>query len=137
MGNEILFKWFDQGEIVSALLGNGNYFIPDHTYVENHDRLLVIKMLYLWADTRDKRKVVSRDFLNALDQLFKLEEKEAFRLALSYYIVKNSSHIAILDELQLINKVNFFIRQSAQEISKNEDLRAVVLALESYFPTVG
>jgi hypothetical protein len=50
--NPQLWGWFDNGEIVEAILGTGEYFISDHLWGK-HDDILVFHQLLEWANERD------------------------------------------------------------------------------------
>src|SRR5690554_3804502 len=107
--NSQLFNWFDQGKIKEVLLGEEKFFIPNNTYRDNHDSLLVIYQLFEWADSEEKKNIVNREFYEAVDTISKKDIKEGFRLILSYCIAKNSSDNYFLDESNLISKTVLMI----------------------------
>jgi hypothetical protein len=53
--NKKLFNRFDQGRILPSLIGLGSYLIPDDMYRDQHNRLLVVRQLSLWANTEAKK----------------------------------------------------------------------------------
>ena len=70
--NQRIANWFDKGEIVEALEGNDQYFIPDHTYRDEHDLLLIIITLIQWAEKRNRKELAAGKlfevFTNAIGQ---------------------------------------------------------------------
>lgn len=134
--NSQILNWFNQGKIKEVLLGEGEFFIPDHTYRSHHDGLLVIYQLFEWVDSEEKRNIVSGDFYAAIDEFLKNNIKEGFRLILGYCIAKNSKKKLLLDESFLISKTMLMIKEYAGEIVTDEKLRAIVLDIEKYLPQV-
>lgn len=49
MLNPRIQKWFDDGYFKEALVGDGLFRIPDVTYREEHDLILVMAQLFEWA----------------------------------------------------------------------------------------
>lgn len=68
MINARIVAWFEAGHAVEALLGGHPYFIPDHTYRDRHDRLLVLRQLAQWARIGDNSPAASAAFMAALFQ---------------------------------------------------------------------
>ena len=68
MINARIVAWFEAGHTVDALLGGHPYFIPDHTYRDRHDRLLVLRQLAQWARLGDNSLAASTAFMEALFQ---------------------------------------------------------------------
>lgn len=134
--NERLFRWFEQGKVKDALLGKGDFFIPDHTYRSHHDSLLIINQLFQWVDSKEKKRLVNKVFYEVVDFLLEENAKEAFRLILTYCIVKNRKDVFLLDELPLIAKTKSMIDANAREITSNDQLRAIVMSIEKYLPQV-
>ena len=49
MANLRIRQWFGQKQIMEAVLGFDEFFIPENTYRDYHDRGLVIGELIQWA----------------------------------------------------------------------------------------
>ena len=47
--NPRIQRWLERGNATEALLGRGGYFVRDHDWVTEHDRILVANQLLLWA----------------------------------------------------------------------------------------
>jgi hypothetical protein len=58
--------WFEAGDISEALLGEGSFFIPDTTYRDQHDRLLVLDQLLRWGVGPRRELAAGEAFLDAL-----------------------------------------------------------------------
>ena len=48
--NPKISKWLDLGAIRESILGQGEYFIQDHTYRSEHDLILVISTIFEWTE---------------------------------------------------------------------------------------
>ncbi len=135
--NKKLFYRFDQGRVLPSLIGLGADFIPDDMYREQHNRLLVVRQLSIWANTKEKKIIATRGFLKSFDVLaLKGELASALRLVLSYGLVKREYNSFLLSEVDLIKKVKYLIDRNAQTICSDDSLRTLILSLEEYFPSI-
>ena len=52
MGNRVnprIHRWLSEGRVTDAILGSPGFFVPDNTYVGEHDLTLVMSQLLQWA----------------------------------------------------------------------------------------
>lgn len=62
--------WFDEGKIKEAILGEGDYFIMDHTYRSEHDLITVLSTLDTWITTDEKQAQASIAFYDSLNEIW-------------------------------------------------------------------
>jgi len=94
-----VWGWFDKGEIIPALRGHDDYFIPGPTWRERHDELLVLRQLVLWADDRDEWPIALRAVETALRLTIEAgDEPDALGLAWAAVLVGDNMHETLLTE---------------------------------------
>jgi len=88
MTNLQIRSWFDQDRIAEAILGGEPYFIRAHSWLDSHDRLLVLHQLIDWADDEDKLKQAAAGFRSALVTALADDDAHAiYDILLTYFIV--------------------------------------------------
>jgi hypothetical protein len=132
-------NWFDNGKIVEALCGRGEYFVPDATYREHHADLLAVRQLLIdWAALGHAEQA-AKGFEMAVTKLLQEHDFEsALGLILSYEIVKKSSGKNLLvDENRIESLVEQTVRENGEIFAKNEGLRKLLLQVIGYFQELG
>jgi len=133
MINERIFNWFNRGKVQEALLGEGEYFIPDPTYRHEHNSLLVIRQLSKWVDDSSKKAIANDVFLECItDFLSSKRLSSAFGLTLAYFIVKEGGYTLPVNEHKLVSIIKIAINKEAITIVKDEKLRTLAIELEKY-----
>lgn len=69
--NARLWRYFDERHASAALVGADQFFIPDPTFRESHDRLLVLHQLQLWAEDHGAQAEAERAVVDAIESLLK------------------------------------------------------------------
>lgn len=130
-------SWFAQGKAVEALCGLGDYFSPDVTYREEHDFVLAVGELLEWART-GHREAATRAFEAALITLLDAERFEnALRLLRSYLVLQNETPTPLpLDESGLASRFGRAARDAAEQLSRDQSLRDLLLSVTRDFPSL-
>jgi len=98
-------SWFDQDRIAEAILGGEPYFIGGHTWIGDHDRLLVLRELIAWADEERERERAAAGFGSAL--VTALADDDAwsvYDILWCYFIVSKSNPSALPLDFQEIGR---------------------------------
>ena len=94
--NPQVASWLNAGAMQEALLGQGDFFIADHTYRSEHDLVLVMNTLLHWTKQHDALSQTS-DNLTAICQ--ELANKADFMvlrdIILSYDICSKDQNITL------------------------------------------
>lgn len=131
--NKKIWDWFDKEEICQAILGKGDFFIPDPTYREKHDRLLIFRQLIYWANNdKIKRKKAAVFFNSILIELSKTNKiNEAADIIWSYFIcIDDLGKNLPIDISFMKKKINQMIVAKGKLISEDSELRELIIALE-------
>lgn len=130
--------WFDNGKIVEALCGHGEYFVAAVTYSDRHADLLAVGQLLDWSE-QDHAEQAAKGFESALVKLLEDQNLEpALGLLLSYGIKKKGSGKTLsVDDDHLEFLVGQKVQEQASVFAKNEGLRKLLINLISYFPNLG
>jgi hypothetical protein len=133
--NQQIWRWFGYGNARDALVGDGDYFLRDHTW-GCHDTLLVLNQLFEWAATDDNRPVSAKAFVEALDFLTSANRtNDAFRLVLCYILVSEDRHESLpIDMEHVISSLAELARRHADALSKDAQQRALVLDVATRLP---
>ena len=93
--NPTIRRWLDQGHAKEVLLGQGEYFVSDHDYSDEHDRILVGNQLVTWAVPDHARE--AGDAVNAaVKQLVAEGDVEAtLDLILSFVLVSEDRKLVL------------------------------------------
>lgn len=134
--NYKIVKWFEEGNIINAVLGDRPFFISDVTFREKHDRLLIFTQLLIWT-TKKKNEV----------KVAKIIEKMIIELCASNRINEVIDIIWCLllsqDDLTINLPINMLVieaelialvKKNSSKISRQEELRSVVIALSDKLP---
>lgn len=80
--NRRIVSWFESGHAADALVGAPPYFIPDSMYRDQHARLLVLRQLIGWAQTKGALDDAVKAFVEAIAQTVSNEDpSSAYDLA--------------------------------------------------------
>lgn len=130
-------SWFDQGKIVEALCGLGNYFTPGVTYWDVHDYNLVIRELMSWVGEKHSM-MASQAFEDAVRHLLSQGMLEnALMLVHSYYVVC-SFHEKTFDirEDEIARSLTRAIFEAKDLLPSNEELRSSVIVAARDMPAL-
>jgi hypothetical protein len=133
--NPTVWAWFDEGAIEGALMGEGRFFLPEHTY-RDHDRVLVIDQLFDWAKLRHREHDASMTVENLVAQYAARGEiLHAARLILTYLIVEDDRGDTIgVDRQRVAISLAMGIEQHPSLLPTDEATRTIVLALADRMP---
>ncbi|NDI35091.1 hypothetical protein [Chengkuizengella sediminis] len=134
MENDRIQQWFDEGKIRKALLGEESFRIPDNTYRDSHDRILVITQLMHWME-KNKSRINPIKFESLVLSLIEENFEESIDLLYSYFIFNKKIPISVdckTIETNLKNQVN----ANGDLIVNSERIRNKVVSLSSYMPNI-
>lgn len=136
MKNDAIWDWFNHDNIVEAILGEDKYFIPDVTYIEEHDSLLVIRQLLLWSSAMKKEQYAADIFESAILELLSSNKMSiAIKTLIAYRITTSSIKLSLpLNTNKIANAINSAINYNSSEICKDEYLRDMVVYLATLWP---
>jgi len=136
--NPRIQKWLDQGYFKEALLGDGKFFIPNHTYYDTHDVILIISQLFLWVEKN--KKDISNELEKAIIELLNERFRYAIRIIHCFFISKedngNSLSFFNFDCENIKNEIKKAINKHAQEIVEDESLRYRIMEINKYWPGI-
>jgi hypothetical protein len=127
--------WFAQGKAVEALCGQGDYFMPDVTYRDDHDCGLAVGELLAWA-RQGHREDAATAFETALAKLSDTGYFEnALRLLRSYSVLQKEMQASLpINEDILAAVLKPAIRKASDPLSRDESLRNLLLLVRQDFP---
>jgi hypothetical protein len=134
--NEKIFQWFDQGHFKSAILGKGAYFIPDVTYRDHHDRLLIFQQLFLWLKDNQTKFQHSEILYDCLVNIIQSENiNDILDVVWCYLLIAEEQHFQLGKETENIelNLADQVIKHGAR-IAESSELRELVLTLAEKLP---
>ena len=134
MKNIRIYNWFDNGEFKNALLGQGKYKIPDYTYPEEHDRLLVINQLINWV-SENLKEYSTMYYEDLIKSLITERFEEAVDILLCYFI-NNKSFPLVLNYSEIKKVLLKEIKNHGKDIAGNSRLRNQLIQLKSYIPDI-
>ncbi|WP_300672769.1 hypothetical protein [Desulfoluna sp.] len=134
--NKQITKWFDKGNIKEAIIGEKPFFIPDVTYRDKHDRILVLRQLLLWADMNNNGFEVATIIQQTIVDLCSFDKIcETLDIVWCFLLIKEDMQIRLPIDMRFIeNELVELIKKNVKELSINEELREVVLSLSEKLP---
>lgn len=136
MDNERIQGWFETDELKEAFLGDGKYRIPDVTYRDKHDRILVMSQLFRWAQ-KSNTKNATQKLENALKDLLPDHFSEAIDVILCYFIIKQNENTSVNVDFQGIkNELISAIKLNGTKIVTVETLRSQIVEISKYIPWI-
>lgn len=134
--NPKLFSFFDQGKIKETIIGKNSFFIPDITFREHHDRLLVLRQLSSWAEKRQKFQDASLSIESAIDCLLIVGNLyEALDVTWCFLLVSDEGNFFLTIDMDKIqDKLSLAVKRSYNEISIDDELRDLVVLLAEKLP---
>lgn len=92
--NHRLWSAFERRLAVEALIGDGDFFVPNATYREYHNRPLALRQLVLWAQERDAFGIAEEAIIQAVREfLSRSRLEDAIDLLWSLLVVGRASDI--------------------------------------------
>jgi len=133
--NQQIWLWFNNGNARDALIGNGDYFLRDHTW-GCHDRVLVINQLFDWATTTNSGSVAAAAFTAALELLTSTERtNDAFDLVHCYIVLSDDRHESLpIDMEHVACSLADAARDHAATLSKDAQQRDLILLVAARLP---
>jgi hypothetical protein len=133
--NELIWNWFEQGEVREALLGEGHFFIPDELF-GRHNQILVIDQLFDWACERNKFTSSAQTFEETVDYLCVSNRiYDTFKLVLSYSLISDDRHEHLPVKMDhVIELLAQLSNKNGDLLSKDSELRNLVLQVSKRFP---
>lgn len=133
--NKKVLSWFETGKISEALEGEGKFFLPDVTFREVHDILLVLRQLLEWA-VEDRIESASAGFTCYLQRLLDQNDlHKGLELYHSYrIIVESGRRELIIDEGKLRNEFVHSIERNVNRLTSDAVLRNAVVRFLDSFP---
>jgi hypothetical protein len=102
--NAQITRWFDEGHAKEAILGGEPFFVPETTFRDRHDRVLVLDQLLLWAVERGRATEARSAILDALKAAAAdADHWGAYDLVWSYLLViKDHETVVALDSAEIL-----------------------------------
>jgi hypothetical protein len=134
--NRKIWGWFDAGKIGEALEGKAEFFLPDVTYRDEHDQVLVIDQLFDWAKRHGRERQAAEIFEYVVTKAAGAGELvQASRLLLTYLVVENDREDTIgVDVDSLAENLATVIKRHPGCLVNDEQTRGVVLAVADRLP---
>lgn len=138
MKNDRIWKWFDSGDILNALIGSNKYFIPDVTYRDSHDLILILSQLILWADNTNNNEIAANELEKYIHTVINNDELEkALDIIRTYYIVASDMKALLpIDELGMLDKFIELINRNMDKVSNNTEIINVIVSTAEYWPAL-
>lgn len=134
--NEKIINWFESGKIKEAFLGQGDFFIPNPTYRDDHDRLLIVHALFDWASIKGFNEV-SNIFNNFLTDLIKDSVIDAIYILHSFVIVNFEQRQKImLDYCTIELLLKNFIKNNQKLIANDKGISMRIYNIAEYLPGI-
>jgi len=102
--NPKIVRWLEEGHFREALLGEGDFFIEEHTY-RVHDALLVLQESLWWAKLQNRIAETSNEFEQIVLEFCRKDVPRAIDVLFSYRITSGSSRIKLKCDFFLIAQV--------------------------------
>lgn len=104
--NDRLFRLFDKGKAKDSLLGENEYFIPDVTYRDKHNSVLVLDQLILWCEENNKYQEIDYVLTEIFNEKMLIDDNEGLldfvmTLFVVYSYLKNKSRFNKIKELAI------------------------------------
>lgn len=134
--NTRIQKWFSQGHVAEALRGEREFHVPDPTFRDEHDVLLVLRVLISWGIAGHMDAAVGgfraclADYIKSGDLLHALD------LVRCYDILMTAESLSLqLDWEAVVHEVAVGIRDMAAELAADRDLRASAIRFIDEHPS--
>lgn len=132
--NERVVHWLESGEMRQALLGEGEYFLLDHTSRDKHDIILVMYVLICWAHIVKRVKAVGDELTTVLLQLCDVNPKTCADILLTYTIVSQGIHKQLSGNFSLVfHNLDAVISKDSQPVVS----RKIMLELQKNLKKMG
>ncbi|MGH7487580.1 MAG: hypothetical protein ACREMY_18550 [bacterium] len=134
--NQQIWRWFDAGEIREALDSEGEFVLPDVTYRDQHDQLLVIDQLFDWAKARSRTSAAAEELQNAIERYASAGDvMRAARAILTYLIVQRDRGETIgVEPTMLARILAAGVERHPAAVVSDESTRKLVLAVAERIP---
>lgn len=134
--NPKILKWFDRGKIKEAILGENSFFIPDVTFRERHDILLIFRQLFIWSDKNNKTFEVSKVIEEIICELSsKGNIGNTLDIVWCYLLTKREFNSDIRIDMNMIeNELIKLVNKNSQELLENYELKELVLSISDQLP---
>lgn len=133
MNKSIALKRFNEGLIVDSLLGGGDFFIPDNTFKDRHDDLLVMLWLTEWADNEQKKYKISFAIDKILCDFVEKNDIERYLdFSLACVISLSDGNINFINQENLIASILKNIKKYSEQIESDSRLRKIVNMIYTY-----
>lgn len=131
-----IFDFFNQGKIKEAIIGSKNYFVPDVTYREQHDRLLIIRQLCVWAQENRKIGEASLSIEAVIDELYSMGKIfEILDVIWCFLLVHEESCCALTVDMDKVqDKLSTIVKKNNHLLMADNELRELVVSLSSKLP---
>ena len=136
--NQRIANWFEQGKIVEAIRGEPDYFIPDVTYRDSHDILLILSTLFEWANKNGMHEYAASCFLSVFEAYLESEELfEALDLIHAYLLVVDDVNNFLQLEMEKIEiQLRNLVNSKSKNITQDEKLRNLVIGVSKRLPNI-
>ncbi len=134
--NKQIFSWIETGKVKEAIIGKKDYFIPDVTYRERHDRCLIIRQLFLWNEYNNDELNITEIIRELILEFKKLNEiHEILDLVFSLSLVKKDMGLHASNDMSVIeNELITIFKNYINEIVIDESFRCKVISISNYLP---
>ncbi len=121
---------------MKALTGQKDYFIPNHTYREEHDLLLIIRTLIDWAGENNRGDYAAEEFMKVFAGYIDQQKlSESLSLIHAYVLVVQDSRNELpVNCMQIVDMLKSLINAHAKLITQDEVLRNHIMAVATYLP---
>lgn len=130
-------RWFGEGRVIEALCGYGSYFIPDHTWRDEHDRLLALSQLLSWARPGHEIEATN-GFEGALQSLLVTADPHGALDLFHCYLIISKEHNSTLpiDEDRVVLSITSMVNGMPERICRDEELRVLLLSIANKHPAL-
>jgi len=93
--NSTIVSWLDAGKLREALVGEGEFFLMDHTNRDSHDIMCVCYVLIRWASQSEKLQAIAQEFERILLELCVSDPEKVLDILLAYTIAARDARTAL------------------------------------------
>jgi|GEM_PF-4705970 len=122
--NQDIWVKFESGGASDLIVGDGGIFIPDHTFRDSHDRLLVLRELIKWGREKGNQNEAVAQFQKSIEFLLQSARcVDLFDVIICYLIAESDMGFGLsLPSGYLINKYNESVVLCHKYLAKNQAL---------------
>lgn len=134
--NHKIISWFERGDIKKAIIGESEFFIPNITYRNIHDRVYIFKQLLLWSYSKNNWYDIRDLLLELIDDLHllgKLSDVLDIFLSLALAFESDINHSDFFDLTLIENKLGDIVIKESKNFYLKEELRVKVILLAEKF----